>query len=49
VFASSTRAAHVVSARAFTRTFTVCGARSYRFRVTDLAGRGTASLTVSKP
>ncbi len=49
VFASSTRAAHVVSARAFTRTFTVCGARSYRFRATDLVGRGSVSLTVAKP
>jgi hypothetical protein len=49
VFASSTRAAHVVSARAVSRTITVCGARSYRFRVTELAGRGTVSLTVAKP
>jgi hypothetical protein len=49
VFASSTRAAHVVSARAVSRTFTLCGARSYRFRVTDLAGRGSVSLTVAKP
>jgi hypothetical protein len=49
VFASSTRAAHVVSARAVSRTFTVCGARSYRFRVTDLTGRGSVSLTVAKP
>jgi hypothetical protein len=49
VFASPTRSAHVVSARAVSRTFTVCGARSYRFRVTDLSGRGTVSLTVAKP
>jgi len=49
VFASSTRAVHVVSARAVSRTFAVCGARSYRFRVTDLAGRGSVSLTVAKP
>ena len=49
VFASSKSAAHVVSARAVSRTFTVCGARSYRFRVTDLAGRGSVSLTVAKP
>jgi hypothetical protein len=49
VFASSTRAAHVASARAVSRTLTVCGARSYRFRVTELAGRGTVSLTVAKP
>jgi hypothetical protein len=49
VFASSTRAAHVVSARAVSRTFRLCGARTYRFRVTDLAGRGSVSLTVAKP
>ena len=49
VFASSTRAAHVVSKQPVSRTFTVCGARSYRFRVTDLAGRGSVSLTVAKP
>jgi hypothetical protein len=49
VFASSSRAAHVASARAVSRTLTVCGARSYRFRVTELAGRGTVSLAVAKP
>jgi hypothetical protein len=49
VFASSTRAAHVVSGRTVARTFTICGTRSYRFRVTDLAGRGSVSLTVAKP
>jgi hypothetical protein len=49
VFASSTRAAHVVSAGVVSRTFTDCGARSYRFRITDLAGRGSVSLTVAKP
>ena len=49
VFASSTRAAHVVSAGVVSRTFTACGARSFRFRVTDLAGRGSVSLTVAKP
>jgi hypothetical protein len=49
VYASSTRAAHVVSARAVTRTLTVCGARSYRVRVTDVTGRGSVSLAVAKP
>ena len=49
VFASSTRAAHVVSAGVVSRTFTACGARSFRFRVADLAGRGSVSLTVAKP
>jgi hypothetical protein len=49
VFASSTRTAHIVSARAFTRTLSVCGARTYRIRVTDLTGRGSVSLTLTKP
>jgi hypothetical protein len=49
VFASSTRAAHVVTTGVVSRTFTACGARSYRFRVTELAGRGSVSLTVAKP
>jgi hypothetical protein len=49
VLASPTRAAHIVSARAFTRTLSVCGARTYRIRVTDLTGRGSVSLTLTKP
>jgi hypothetical protein len=49
VFASSTRAAHVVSTGTVSRSFTVCGTRSYRVRVTDLTGRGSVSLTVAKP
>jgi hypothetical protein len=49
VFAGSTRAAHVASTRAVSRSLTVCGARTYRFRVTDLSGRGSVSLTVAKP
>jgi hypothetical protein len=49
VFAGSTRAVHVASTRALSRGVTVCGARSYRFRVTDLTGRGSVSLTVAKP
>jgi hypothetical protein len=49
VFAGPTRAAHLASTRVVSRTLTVCGARSYRFRVTDLTGRGTVSLTVVKP
>jgi len=49
VFAASSRAAHVVSSGVVSRTFTACGARSYRFRVTDLTGRGSVSLTVAKP
>jgi hypothetical protein len=49
VFASSTRTAHVVSGGVVSRTFTACGTRSYRVRVTDLAGRGSVSLNVAKP
>jgi hypothetical protein len=49
VFAGSTPAAHVASTRVVSRSLTVCGARSYRFRVTELAGRGSVSLTVAKP
>jgi hypothetical protein len=49
LFASSTRTAHVVNAGVVSRSFTVCGTRSYRVRVTELAGRGSVSLTVAKP
>jgi hypothetical protein len=49
VFASSTRTAHVVTAGVVSRSFAVCGTRSYRVRVTELAGRGSVSLTVAKP
>jgi hypothetical protein len=49
VFASSTRAAHVTGAGTLSRSTTVCGARSYRVRVTELRGRGSFRLSVSKP
>lgn len=49
VLAGSTRAAHIVSTRAVSRSVGVCGVRSYRFRVTELSGRGSVSLTVAKP
>jgi hypothetical protein len=49
VFASSTKVAHGVTARAVTRTSTICGARSYRVRVSALSGRGTVSLAIAKP
>lgn len=48
-FAATKKVAHSVSARTVSRTTTVCGARTYRFRVTDLAGRGNATLTVAEP
>jgi hypothetical protein len=49
VFATSTRAAHVVSAGVVSRSFNNCGTRIYRVTITDLAGRGSVSLTVAKP
>ena len=49
VFASSTRVAHVTGAGVLSRSTTVCGARTYRVRVTELKGRGSFQLAVSKP
>jgi len=47
--ASSTRVAHAVTSASFTRTTTVCGARTYRIRVQALKGQGTVRLLVAKP
>jgi hypothetical protein len=49
VFASTTRVIHAASAKAVTRTATICGSRSYRVRITALSGRGNATLTVARP
>jgi hypothetical protein len=49
VFASSKRVAHVTGAGTLSRPTTVCGSRSYRVRVTELKGRGSFQLAVSKP
>jgi hypothetical protein len=49
VYASGTRVVHTVAARAIARTTTICGARSYRIRVTATGGRGSFSLTVAEP
>jgi hypothetical protein len=49
VFASSTRVGHVTGAGVLSRSATVCGTRSYRVRVTELKGRGSFQLAVSKP
>ena len=49
VFASSTRVAHATGAGTLARSTTVCGTRAYRVRVTELAGRGSFQLAVSKP
>ena len=49
LFASSTRVGHVTGGGTLARSTTVCGARSYRVRVTELKGRGSFQLAVSKP
>ena len=49
LYASSTRVAHAVTSASFTRTTTVCGARTYRIRVQALKGQGTVRLLVAKP
>jgi len=49
VFASSTRVAHVAGGGALARSTTVCGARAYRVRVTELKGRGSFQLSVARP
>jgi hypothetical protein len=49
VLASSARVAHVTGAGTLARSTTVCGTRSYRVRVTELKGRGSFQLAVSKP
>ena len=49
VFAAAKRVSHGVSARTVSRTTTVCGTRTYRVRVAELAGRGNATLTVAEP
>src|SRR3954447_14592602 len=49
VFASTTRVAHVTGKGTLTRSAAVCGARNYRVRVQELAGRGTFRLAVATP
>ena len=49
VFAGATRVARVTGRGTVTRTVTVCGARSYRMRVTEQAGRGSFRLSVVEP
>jgi hypothetical protein len=49
VYASGTRAVHTVTAREIARTTTVCGARSYRIRITATRGSGSFRLTVAEP
>jgi hypothetical protein len=49
VYAATTRIAHVTGGGTLARSTTVCGARTYRVRVKELAGRGSFRLTVAKP
>ena len=49
VDASGRRVLHTVAARAIARTTTICGARSYRIRVTATRGSGSFRLTVAEP
>jgi hypothetical protein len=49
VFASSARVAHAAGPGTLGRSTTVCGTRAYRLRGTELKGRGSFQLAVSKP
>jgi hypothetical protein len=46
LFASPTRVAHATGTRSVSRSTTVCGARTYRVRVTELHGRGSFRLSL---
>ena len=49
VSASSTRVVHAAGSNTLSRSTTVCGARSYRVRVSELSGKGSFRLSVAKP
>ncbi len=49
VYASSTRVMHATGTGTISRAGTICGARSYRIRVSELRGRGSFRLAVSAP
>jgi hypothetical protein len=49
LFATSTHVAHATGGGTLARSTTVCGARTYRVRVTELKGRGSFQLAVSRP
>jgi hypothetical protein len=49
VLSSSARIAHVTGSGTLARSTSVCGTRAYRVRVTELHGRGSFRLAVSKP
>ena len=49
IVASSTRVAHATGPGVLSRSTTVCGARTYRVRITELKGRGSFQLASSRP
>jgi hypothetical protein len=49
LLSSSTRVAHVTGSGTLARSTRVCGTRAYTVRVTELKGRGSFQLAVSKP
>src|SRR5207248_1403399 len=49
VYASSTRVAHAAGSGTQSRSSTVCGARTYRVRVSELSGKGSFRLSLAKP
>ena len=49
VYASSTRVEHAAGSGTLSRSAAVCGARTYRIRVTEVRGKGTFRLTEAKP
>jgi hypothetical protein len=49
VFTSTNRVAHATGSGTLARATTVCGARSYRVRVSELKGSGGFRLTVANP
>jgi hypothetical protein len=49
LYATATRVAHVTGGGTLTRTTTVCGARTYRVRVTELRGKGSFRLALETP
>jgi hypothetical protein len=49
VYTSSTRIVHAAGSGTLSRSATVCGARSYRVRVSEVRGKGAFRLSVAKP
>lgn len=49
VYASSTRVGHAAGTGTLARSTAICGARTYRVRVTEQRGKGTFRLSLTKP